>query len=131
MNKSRLAVFATAASLLATMLVSIPTAAQATTVCEYEVNATTGDFYNHCVGKTADGSNVELREPLDYNGTVFVWSHGYRYATNLPPGISPPGGTTPGAMAAKNELANSMPPVPPVTESFQSYGGKDKNFGPV
>ena len=34
MNKSRLAVFATAASLLAATLVSIPTAAQATTVCE-------------------------------------------------------------------------------------------------
>ena len=42
-----------------------------------------------------------------------------------------PGGTTPGAMAANNELANTMPPVPPVTESFESYGGKDKNFSPV
>lgn len=95
MNKSRLAVFATAASLLAAMLVTVPTAAQAATECTYEVNATSGDLYNHCVGTTADGSNVELREPLDYNGTVFVWSHGYRYATNLPPGISPPDGTEP------------------------------------
>jgi len=108
MNKSRLAVFATAASLLATMLVSIPTAAQATTVCNYEVNATSGDLYNHCVGTTKDGSNVELREPIDYNGTVFVWSHGYRYATNLPPGIEPAGGTTPYIVDMKAEAGPSV-----------------------
>ena len=118
MNKSRLAVFATAASLLATMLVSIPTAAQATTVCEYEVNATTGDLYNHCVGKTADGSNVELREPIDYNGTVFVWSHGYRYATNLPPGIEPAGGTTPYIVDMKAEAGPSLE----VMEKLMSMG---------
>ena len=43
----------------------------------------------------------------------------------------PEGGSTPGAMAAKNELANSMPPTPPVTESFTPYGGKDKDFAPL
>ena len=118
MNKSRLAVFATAASLLAAMLVSIPTAAQATTVCEYEVNATTGDLYNHCVGKTADGSNVELREPIDYNGTVFVWSHGYRYATNLPAGISPFGGTTPYII----DMTASAGPTVEVMEKLMSMG---------
>jgi pimeloyl-ACP methyl ester carboxylesterase len=118
MNKSRLAVFATAASLLATLLVSIPTAAQATTVCEYEVNATSGDLYNHCVGKTADGSNVELREPIDYNGTVFVWSHGYRYATNLPPGIEPAGGTTPYIVDMKAEAGPSVE----VMEKLMSMG---------
>ena len=42
----------------------------------------------------------------------------------------PTGGTTPGAMAAKNELANTMPP-PPVTESFTPYGGKEKDFAPL
>ena len=87
MNKTRLAVFATAASLLAAMLVTVPTAAQAATECTYEVNSKSGNLYNFCVSKTADGSNVELREPLDYNGTVFVWSHGYRFNTNLPAGI--------------------------------------------
>ena len=43
----------------------------------------------------------------------------------------PEGGSTPGAMAAKNELANSMPPTPPVTESFTPYGGKEKDFAPL
>jgi pimeloyl-ACP methyl ester carboxylesterase len=95
MNKSRLAVFATAASLLAALLVSIPTVAQAVTDCTYKINSVSGEPYKHCVGKTADGSNVELREPIGYNGTTFVWSHGYRYNTNLPAGISPAGGTTP------------------------------------
>jgi pimeloyl-ACP methyl ester carboxylesterase len=118
MNKPRLAVFATAVSLLAAMLVSIPTAAQATTVCEYEVNATTGDLYNHCVGKTADGSNVELREPIDYNGTVFVWSHGYRYNTNLPAGISPAGGTTPYIIDMTAEAGPSLE----VMEKLMSMG---------
>jgi hypothetical protein len=43
----------------------------------------------------------------------------------------PAGGTTPGAMAAKNELANTMPP-PPVTESFTPYSGKDtQEFAPL
>jgi pimeloyl-ACP methyl ester carboxylesterase len=95
MNKPRLAVFATAVSLLAAMLVSVPTAAQAVTNCTYEINSVSGEPYKLCVGKTKDGSNVQLREPIGYNGTVFVWSHGYRYATNLPPGIEPAGGTTP------------------------------------
>jgi hypothetical protein len=95
MNKPRLAVFATAVSLLAALLVSIPTVAQAVTDCTYKINSVSGEPYKHCVGKTADGSNVELREPIGYNGTTFVWSHGYRYNTNLPAGISPVGGTTP------------------------------------
>ena len=42
----------------------------------------------------------------------------------------PAGGTTPGAMAAKNEMANTLPP-PPVTESFTPYGGKEKDFAPL
>jgi pimeloyl-ACP methyl ester carboxylesterase len=95
MNKSRLAVFATAASLLATLLVSIPTVAQAVTNCSYQINSVSGEPYKQCTGKTADGSNVELREPIGYNGTAFVWSHGYRYNTNLPAGIQPARGTTP------------------------------------
>ena len=46
----------------------------------------------------------------------------------------PPGGTSPGAMAAINEMANSktaIPPVPP-KESFTPYGGKAKQeFAPL
>lgn len=45
----------------------------------------------------------------------------------------PPGGTSPGAMAAMNELANTTPPPPTTTtESFTPYGGKAKQeFAPL
>lgn len=46
----------------------------------------------------------------------------------------PEGGSTPGAMAAKNEIANTMASTsvtPPTTESFTPYGGKDKDFAPL
>ena len=42
----------------------------------------------------------------------------------------PAGGSTPGAMAAKNEIANTMPP-PTVSEPFTPYGGKEKDFAPL
>ena len=44
----------------------------------------------------------------------------------------PPGGTTPGAMAAKNAMANTIPTVSlPVSEAFSPYAGKDKEFAPL
>ena len=46
----------------------------------------------------------------------------------------PEGGSTPGAMAAKNELANTMASTsvaPPTTESFTPYGGKENDFAPL
>ncbi len=43
----------------------------------------------------------------------------------------PAGGTTPGAMAANNEIANAMSVTPPTTESFTPYGGKEKDFAPL
>jgi hypothetical protein len=46
-------------------------------------------------------------------------------------GPGPSGGTTPGAMAAKNELANLVTP-PPTTESFTPYTGKPRQeFAPL
>lgn len=47
----------------------------------------------------------------------------------------PAGGTTPGAMAAKNEMANTIASTsvtPPTTESFTPYDGKAKQeFAPL
>jgi hypothetical protein len=45
----------------------------------------------------------------------------------------PPGGTTPGAMAAKNEMANAASaPITPPKESFTPYGGKTtQEFAPL
>lgn len=56
-------------------------------------------------------------------------------STSSPPDVSsggPAGGTTPGAMAAKNAMANvTSSPLPPTTESFTPYGGKEKDFAPL
>lgn len=80
---------------------------------------------------------TETRAP-DCNDSSMMWDSSKGVcipkSPTPPPSSSsggPPGGTTPGAMAAKNEMANTMPPVPPISESFESYGGKDKNFSPV
>ena len=46
----------------------------------------------------------------------------------------PPGGTTPGAMAAANDMANTMPSgSPPIAEGFTPYSGKKEKgeFAPV
>ena len=93
------------------------------------------DGFSYETDKKMCMKGTELRAP-ECNDKSMMWdsSKGVCMSKTPPSSTSsggPPGGTTPGAMAAKNELANSMRPVPPVTESFQSYGGKDKNFGPV
>ncbi len=56
--------------------------------------------------------------------------------TGKPPATTssggPPGGTSPGAMAAMNEMANAAPPATmTTTESFTPYGGKEKEFAPL
>jgi len=44
----------------------------------------------------------------------------------------PPGGTSPGSMAAMNEMANTMSTPPTTTESFTPYGGKKtQDFAPL
>lgn len=49
-----------------------------------------------------------------------------------PSSAGPPGGTSPGAMAAMNEMANSTPPATTAVESFTPYGGKAKQeFAPL
>ncbi len=96
------------------------------------------DGFTYQTDKMMCMKGTELRAP-ECNDKSMMWDSTKgvcmsRTPPPPPPSTSsggPPGGTTPGAMAANNELANSMPPVPPVTEPFQSYGGKDKNFGPV
>jgi hypothetical protein len=51
---------------------------------------------------------------------------------SAPSSAGPPGGTSPGAMAAMNEMANATPPATTTTESFTPYGGKAKQeFAPL
>jgi len=92
------------------------------------------DGYTYASDKKMCTKGTEVRAP-ECNDKSMMWdSSKGACVPKTPPSTSsggPPGGTTPGAMAAKNELANTMPPVPPISESFESYAGKDKNFASV
>ena len=66
------------AALVALSLVAVPTAAQATPVC-----ATVGGIKS-CQGKTSDGAVYALQAPLNFNGTAFLYSKGYRPMISIP-----------------------------------------------
>lgn len=39
-------------------------------------------------GRTSDGADYSIIVPPNYNGTVFIWSHGYRYPINVEVGTT-------------------------------------------
>lgn len=81
--KKSLSVIATA-SLLAISLVAVPTAARASTpACTTAAGITT------CVGVTTDGAKYQFMAPLNFNGTAYIYSHGYRPNIVLPVGAIP------------------------------------------
>ena len=69
-------------SLLSITVVSIPTAAQATPVC------TTASGVTTCLGATSDTAPYMLMTPANFNGTVYLYSHGYRNNVPLPATLS-------------------------------------------
>jgi pimeloyl-ACP methyl ester carboxylesterase len=38
-----------------------------------------------CEGATTDGAKYAIQVPEDFNGTVFLYSHGYQYSIDVPP----------------------------------------------
>ena len=86
MKKSRFAAIAVAASLVTMSVVAIAPAAHASSSCEAKQSGSL--IVEVCSGKTSDGANYEYRTNTEnFNGTVYLWSHGYRYAVNLPAGV--------------------------------------------
>ena len=75
-------------SLLSITVVSIPTAAQANPVC------TTASGVTTCLGATSDTAPYMLMTPANFNGTVYLYSHGYRPNVPVPAGIPGYGGYT-------------------------------------
>jgi pimeloyl-ACP methyl ester carboxylesterase len=73
-------------SLLSITVVSIPTAAQATPVC------TTASGVTTCLGATSDTAPYMLMTPANFNGTVYLYSHGYRNNVPLPAALAAPTG---------------------------------------
>ncbi|MEN9324928.1 MAG: hypothetical protein RL414_682, partial [Actinomycetota bacterium] len=66
-----------AAALVALTLNYAPTVAQAAPACK--VGPVT-----QCVGATSDGAPYVMQVPANFNGTAFLFSHGYRYNIELP-----------------------------------------------
>jgi pimeloyl-ACP methyl ester carboxylesterase len=80
--------FIAVSSLLSITVVSIPTAAQAAPACS------TANFVTSCVGATSDAAPYSMMVPANFNGTVYLWSHGYRPNVPVPAGIPGYGGYT-------------------------------------
>lgn len=78
------------ATTLATMMVvAIPTAARAASpTCDGS------PVLNTCVGATSDSAPYVMKVPGNFNGTVVLYSHGYRPNVAVPAGIPGYGGYT-------------------------------------
>ena len=76
-------------ALVATFAVAAPTAARAA-----DLTCTTASTkVETCTGVDDNGSKFEIRMPSNFNGTLYVYSHGIRYNVNLPaiPVVAPAG----------------------------------------
>ncbi|PHX66480.1 MAG: hypothetical protein CK518_03935, partial [Actinobacteria bacterium] len=76
-------------SLLSITVVSIPTAARAA-----DPACTTANFVTTCLGATTDTAPYMLMTPANFNGTVYLYSHGYRPNVPVIAGIPGYGGYT-------------------------------------
>jgi pimeloyl-ACP methyl ester carboxylesterase len=73
----------TVSSLLSLTVVSIPTAARAA-----DPACTTANFVTTCVGATSDAAPYMMIVPANFNGTAYIYSHGYRNNVPLPAALS-------------------------------------------
>lgn len=75
------------AALVISMVVAGPSAATAAgPQC-----ATTGGITS-CQGATSDGAPYAMSVPANFNGTVYLYSHGYRFSVDIPAAIPVIGG---------------------------------------
>jgi len=84
-------------ALVTTVLVTAPTVANAAPACDGK------SPIQSCVGVTSDGAPYAMQVPANFNGTVALYSHGYRYNVDIPAGIPLIGGY---------KITNTPEPVP-------------------
>ena len=70
-------------ALSTTALVAAPSVATAAPSCNPKADATYG-VYQECVGVTSDGAQYVIQLPWDFGGTLFLYTHGYRYPVDIP-----------------------------------------------
>jgi pimeloyl-ACP methyl ester carboxylesterase len=111
MKKVRILSLLSVTALVATVLVTAPTVANAAPACDGK------SPIQSCVGVTSDGAPYAMQVPANFNGTVALYSHGYRYNVDIPAGIPLIGGY---------KITNTPEPVPggnvAVAQYFFSQG---------
>jgi pimeloyl-ACP methyl ester carboxylesterase len=83
--KKKIAVLG-ATALAALAFTAAPTVAHAAPACDGKVPVSS------CVGATSDGAPYSMMVPANFNGTVYLYSHGYRYNVDIPAAIPLIGG---------------------------------------
>ncbi|HUW86888.1 MAG TPA: hypothetical protein VMW30_00705 [Candidatus Paceibacterota bacterium] len=87
MKKTRIISTLSTAALVSMMVIAIPTAAQAADpACDGKLTV------NSCQGVTSDSAPYVMQVPGNFNGTLVLYSHGYRPNINVPAGIPGYGG---------------------------------------
>jgi pimeloyl-ACP methyl ester carboxylesterase len=97
MKKVRLISLLSVTALVTTVLVTAPTVANAAPACDGK------SPIQSCVGVTSDGAPYAMQIPANFNGTVAMYSHGYRPNVDVPAGIPGYGGY---------KITNTPEPVP-------------------
>ena len=95
--KTRIYALLSATALVTGIIVSIPVSAYAAPACDGK------SPIQSCVGVTSDGAPYAMQVPANFNGTVALYSHGYRYNVDIPVGIPLVGGY---------KITNTPEPVP-------------------
>ena len=107
--KSRIVSVLAVTALAGTVVVGAPTAANAAPQCA------TANFVTSCAGVGADGAPYTFIAAANFNGTVFLHSHGVRPAIDIPATLAPvgpytktnaavPGPLVPADMSVVNKL---------------------------
>ena len=103
--KSRIVSVLAVTALAGTVVVGAPTAANAAPQCA------TANFVTSCAGVGADGAPYTFIAAANFNGTVFVYSHGVRPVIDIPATLAPVGPYTktnaaePAPLAASGDLS--------------------------
>lgn len=106
MKKVRLLSLLSVTALVTTVLVTAPTVANAAPACDGK------SPIQSCVGVTSDGAPYAMQVPANFNGTVALYSHGYRYNVDIPVGIPLIGGY---------KITNTPEPVPGGNAAVAQY----------
>ena len=106
MKKVRLLSLLSVTALVTTVLVTAPTVANAAPACDGK------SPIQSCVGVTSDGAPYAMQIPANFNGTVALYSHGYRYNVDIPAAIPLIGGY---------KITNTPEPIPGGNAAVAQY----------